>query len=125
MTADIGPLAGVALLVRFLLELAMLAALGYGAWELAGGGGAGFALGAVCVLVAVSLWGAYVAPKTSRRLDRAPRIVLEVVLFAAAAVALIATGNVVSGASLAVLYVVDTALVYGLHADSADIGAGT
>lgn len=87
-------------------------------------GGAGFAIGAVFVLIAISLWGMFVAPKASRRLDPAPRIALEVVLFGAAAGSLIATGNVISGVSLAILYVIDTALVYGLHADSVDLGAG-
>lgn len=124
MSSEIGPVAAIALLFRFLLELAMLAALGYAGWELGDGGGTGFALGAVFVLIAISLWGAFVAPKASRRLDPAPRVVLEVVLFGAAAAGLVASGSAVSGISLAVLYVVDTALVYGLHADSADLGAG-
>lgn len=122
---DVGPVAALALLVRFLLELTMLAALGYAGWKLGDGDGAGFALGAIFILIAVSLWGVFIAPKASRRLDRAPRIALEVVLFGAAAGALIATGNVVSGVSLAVLYVIDALLVYGLHADSADLGAGS
>lgn len=124
MSTEIGPVAGVALLVRFLLELAMLAALGYAGRRLGDGGGAGFALAAVFVLIAISLWGSFVAPKAKRRLDRAPRVALEVVLFGAAAAGLVAADNLFSGVSLAVLYVVDTALVYGLQADSADIGAG-
>lgn len=124
MSAEIGPVAGVALLFRFLLELAMLAALGYAGWQLGAGGGSGFALGSVFVLIAISLWGSFVAPKAKWRLDPAPRIALEVVLFGSAAVGLVAADNVVSGVSLAVIYAIDAALVYGLHADSTDLGVG-
>jgi hypothetical protein len=90
------------LLLKFLLELAALAAFAY--W----GGTVGD--GAVSVLVAIAapvppalLWATFAAPRSARRLPRASRIPLEMGVFAVAAVALLAAGAAAAAAILAAL----------------------
>jgi hypothetical protein len=97
--------------LKFVLELCMLAALA--AWGAqAGGSTAGDVLLAVAApLAAAVVWGIYAAPQARRRLARAPRIALELAVFAIAAVALVAAGAHVLGAVFAAVVVVNTALL--------------
>lgn len=81
------------LAIRFLLELCMLAAVGYwgfkthSTWLLKILFGIGLP-----VLIAV-LWGLFLAPKATRPLSGVSFFALEVVLFASGAVALFASGK--------------------------------
>lgn len=95
--------------VKFLLELAALAAL---AWW---GGTVGH--GVVSVVVAIAapvlaaiLWGRWAAPRAERRLPLARRIPFELGVFALAALA-IGTVNVLAGVALAVVVAVNAALL--------------
>ena len=95
--------------VKFALELAALAAL---AWW---GGTVGD--GVVSVLVAIAaptiaavLWGRWAAPRAERRLPLARRVPFELGVFALAAVA-IGTVSVPAGVALAVVVVVNAALL--------------
>jgi Protein of unknown function (DUF2568) len=91
----------VVLLVRFLTELGLLAALA----------AAGLSLDAplpVRVLLAVAApgaaaaaWGRFVAPRSARRLRDPARLVLEAVLFGAATLALVLAGHPAAATVLA------------------------
>jgi hypothetical protein len=97
--------------VRFLLELALLAAFAY-----AGGtvGSATWlqivvAIAAPCAVAAA--WGAWFAPRASRRLPDPLRLALEVLLFAAGGGALAAAGQAGFGVALAVLGIANALLI--------------
>ena len=77
---------------RFVLELCMLAALGYGGFEAASGLFAWVLLVALPLSAAV-VWGIFIAPKARRPTVDPLRIVLEVALFGAAGAALVASGQ--------------------------------
>jgi hypothetical protein len=82
---------GAVLTVRFLCEVGMLAALAYWGFE-AGDGALGVALGLGAPLVAIAIWGAFVAPKARLPVALSTRLVLEVLLFGATGAALAAVG---------------------------------
>jgi hypothetical protein len=104
----------VMLALRFALELAALAAFAtYGLHAVRGP--ARFALAAALVLAAAAVWGRWVAPASRRRLADPARLVVEVVFFAAAGVALAATGRSVLGAALSVVAVANAGLLRLLH----------
>ena len=85
-------LRGVTLTVRFLCELAMLAALAY--WGFTAGDGAGaWVLGVGAPLLAAVVWGTLVAPKARWPVPIPTRVVIELVLFGAAAAALAVAGQ--------------------------------
>lgn len=97
--------------LRFLLELAMLAAFAY-----AGGtiGSAVWlqivvAIAAPCAVAVV--WGAWVAPRAPRQLADPGRLALEVALFVAAGLALVAAGQPGFGVALAVLAIANALFV--------------
>jgi hypothetical protein len=106
------------LAVRFLLELVGLAALGYWGWtQHVGLGRWLWAIG--LPLVAAILWGTLAVPNDPARSGQAPvpipgalRLLLELTLFAAATIALVAAGQVDAGILLAVLAVLHYALSY-------------
>ncbi len=100
------------LAVRFLLELAALAALAY--WGLRTGQNAATKalLGLGAPLVTALLWGAFVAPKASRRLPDPARLVLEVVIFGAATVALAASGQTALAVAFAVVVALSLILMF-------------
>jgi hypothetical protein len=92
-------LGGVTLTVRFLCELALLAALAYWGFHVGDGAG-GWVLGLGAPLLAAAVWGAFVAPRA--RWPVPARVALELVLFAAAAVALAIAGQPVLAVVLGV-----------------------
>ena len=96
---------------RFLLELALLAAVSYSAGTV---GSAVWlqivlAIAAPCAVAAV--WGAWVAPRAARRLADPARLAVEVALFVAGGSALAVAGEVALGVALAVLGVANAVLV--------------
>ena len=85
------------LLVRFLLELCMLAAVAYWGFKTQSDWLMKILLGiGLPVLIAV-LWGTFIAPKATHPLRGAPRLTLELILFASGAVALFASGKPMLG----------------------------
>ena len=91
--------------LRFLLELAALVALGF--WGVQTGTSllARIALGVAAPLFAAGLWGTFVAPKAPYRLPNVARLGLELLLFGAVTLALVAVGQftaagVVAGVAL-------------------------
>jgi hypothetical protein len=101
MAADRTPSAWVALLIglRFLLELALLAAYAVGAVRLVGGA-LGWALAVVLVAVVATAWGVLLSPRRPVRWPVLVRVVIELALFALAGALLAASGLVTLGAAL-------------------------
>ena len=85
--------------LRFLLELGALAALGYWGWQFGIAGFARVLLAAVTPLLAASLWGRFIAPKASNRLEDPIRAGVEVIFFGAATAALATTGAITIAAA--------------------------
>ena len=79
---------GVLLVLRFVSELALLAALAWGGWHLSGSTPLSLVLATVLPLGAALVWGRWVAPRASRRLADPARAVVEVALFMVAFVLL-------------------------------------
>ena len=98
---------GIVLTVRFLLELAALAALGW--WGVETGG---VLLGVAAPLAAAVVWGTFVAPKARIAVARPIRFAFEVLVFGAAAVALLAIDKTVAAGVFAAVVVIDDALLY-------------
>jgi hypothetical protein len=87
---------GVVLTVRFLCELSLLAALA--SWGLSVGNGVtAWLLGIGAPLLAAIVWGALVAPKARWPQPLQVRLVIELLLFAAAAGALAVAGSAGAG----------------------------
>jgi membrane protein YdbS with pleckstrin-like domain len=98
--------------LRFLLELAALAAVAY--WGVAVGDGLlqQVALAAGAVVLLTGVWGLFVAPKAVRRLGDPLRLVVELVVFGVAVGALVSVGEVVVGVVFGLLVVVSEVAVW-------------
>ena len=103
---DGGPALRVALVVRFLLELALLAGAATAVWGLVPGGAAWLAAIAAVIVLAV-VWGLFLSPKATLDIRPAGRVCLETVLFVAVGAALWATGLGGAGAALVAVWVLD------------------
>jgi hypothetical protein len=81
------PAAGLRVALRlaaFLCELAMLAVLAGGGWALGNGGLLSIALAIFYPSFAVLIWSLWIAPASVHRLADPPRLIAQVLLFAAA-----------------------------------------
>src|SRR5512143_3749185 len=103
------------LALAFILELCMLAALGY--W--------GFMTGSATVvqlilclgvpLLAAVVWGIFLAPASSRRLREPLHLILEVLIFASAIIALYTAGQPTLAVIFGVVYAINLALRWVWH----------
>jgi hypothetical protein len=109
---DLTALDAMTLTVRFLLELAALAALGWWGAKTGETTVAKLALGAGAPLAAAVVWGTFVAPKATIAVPGAVHIALQVLVFGAAALALLSIEKTVAAELFASAVVIDTALVY-------------
>ena len=109
---DTTALDALTLTVRFLLELAALAALGW--WGVTTGDTtiAKIALGAGAPLAAAVVWGMFVAPKATIAVPGAVHIALQVLVFGGAALALLAIDKTLAAELFAAVVVIDTAILY-------------
>jgi hypothetical protein len=103
-TPELGPLAG----VRFLSELALLAALAFIGAAMFEGLVASVVAGVALPLAAAAIWGTFVAPRAPRHLGNPARTIVEVLIFGFAVVGLLAYGYLVFGIVLAVLWAAGT-----------------
>ncbi len=98
------------LALKFGLELAAIAAFGYWGASLDGA-----LLSAVTMVLApavmIALWGRFAAPRASRRLSPRARIPLELTILLLAAAALLAAGQDVLAAVMAVTVVLNALLL--------------
>ena len=96
--------------LKFLLELAAIAAFAY--WGASIGGGAiSVVLAIVAPALAVVLWATFAAPKSHRRLQRAARVPFELFVFVLAALALLAATSPVIAAVFALVVMINAALL--------------
>ena len=95
-----------ALLVRFVLELAALAALLFAGAAIVDGA-AGWLLGTAASAAAAFAWGAVVAPRARYKAPTAVRLAVEIAVFAAASLGLLWAGWPVLAGVLAGLYALD------------------
>jgi uncharacterized protein DUF2568 len=100
------------LALRFFLELAAWAALGYWGFQTGDGPLMKAVLTIGAPLAAIVLWGLFGAPRALRPVGEPWHLLLEVVVFGAAVPALIALGQPVLGALLGVLLVVNRLLIF-------------
>ena len=98
------------LAVKFLLELAVIAALGY--W---GASLDGHVLAAIVMIVVpaavIVLWARFAAPNAPGRLPRRSRIPFELTILLAGALALLAAGQPALAGALAAVIVVNAVLL--------------
>lgn len=88
------------LLVRFLLELAMLAAIGYWGFQSNAGWFMKAVLGIGLPLLIAVVWGAFLSPRAAYPLPGISHLALELILLGSGAVALFFSGRT----NLAVVY---------------------
>lgn len=86
-------LKGLNLLVRFLLELCMLAAIGYWGFRTGSGWAMKVILGIGLPILVAVVWGMFVAPKAIYPLHGAAHLALGLILLASGAFALFAGGR--------------------------------
>ena len=99
------------LALAFFLELGVLAALGYWGFQTGQGTIAKVGLGLGAPVLAVVVWWLFGAPQAMWHLNGIFRLLLEVIFFGSAAVALFAASQHVLGVAFALLFVLNTVLV--------------
>jgi hypothetical protein len=100
--------------LRFLLELAALAALAAWGFHTGDSLAADIVLGIGAPLAAALVWGAFIAPRARFPVPLAVRVVLELLVFSGAVVALWAAGWHPLAVGLAAAVAVSELLLYGL-----------
>ena len=90
------------LTIRFIVELAGIAAFGYWGFQVGG-----LALAAVAVAIAVVVWGVVVAPKARNRLSQEQRDVVGTAILLLAAASLVIVGQPLVGVGLAVVVILN------------------
>jgi uncharacterized protein DUF2568 len=102
---------GANLVLRFLLELTALAAASY--WGFATASGVTqWILGLGAPLAVAIVWGLFVSPKAAIEVPRPVRFAIELLVWAAAAVALAAADQVVLGIAFAAVSLLSGTLNY-------------
>ena len=105
------PLLAVNLGLRFLLELAALAALAVWGAQAGRGTTAHVMFAIAAPLGAAFFWGAFVAPKTPIRVPEPVRLAIELAVFAAATAGLAVSGHSGFAVAFAVVALVNSVLV--------------
>lgn len=104
-------LKGINLAVRFLLELCMLAAVGFWGFKTQSGWGMKLMLGIGLSLLIAGVWGLFVAPRAIYRLSGIPHLLLALILLSSGAVALFASGHPTLGWVYAIILIVNQVLL--------------
>lgn len=99
------------LLVRFLLELCMLAAVGYWGFKTQSSWPLKILLGIGLPILIAVLWGIFLAPKATHPLSGVSFLALELILLGSGAAALFASGRVTLGWVYIIIMVVNTVLL--------------
>jgi hypothetical protein len=98
--------------LRFVLELCMLAAFAYWGSQATHSTPANVALAIATPVAAAVIWGIWLAPRSDRRLPERRRLPLEIVLFGLATAALAATGQAPLAIAFGAAAAINTALVH-------------
>ncbi|CAI6086616.1 YrdB family protein [Cohnella sp. JJ-181] len=99
------------LALRFALELAMLAALGYWGFKADLAPVLRWLLGIGAPILAAIVWGAFLSPKASVPLDGSLKLAIELAVFCLAAGALYAAGRPAGAAALLAVWAVNRILI--------------
>ncbi len=99
------------LLVRFLLELCMLAAVGYWGFKTHSGWAMKIIFGIGLPILIAVIWGVFVAPKATYPLSSIPHLALELILLGSGAAALFLSGKPSLGWAYLVLLIVNEVLL--------------
>ena len=99
------------LLVRFLLELCLLAAVGFWGFKTHSSSGLKILFGVGLPILIAVLWGMFVAPKAVYRLNSVLYIAAEFVLLGSGAAALFASGKPTIAWIYAIIVVINKVLV--------------
>ena len=102
--------------LRFVLELCALGALGYWGFTTGSGAVGKAVLGLGAPLLAAVLWGVFVAPKATVPLQDPAKLLVELVVFGAAAAGLYAAGQSYWAVALLIVYGVNRLLLVRLGA---------
>ena len=102
------------LALAFLLELGVIAALSYWGFQTDQGTIAKFGLGIGAPVLAIVVWWLFGAPQAMWHLNGVFHLLLEVIFFGSAAVALYASGQHVLGVAFALLFVLNTVPISAL-----------
>lgn len=100
------------LAVRFLLELAALAAFAYGATHVDAMRGTRIVLAFLAPVAVAVFWGLFVSPKARYSTGHVGEVGLGLLVFLAASAALVARGQTTLGVAFACTAVVSSALLY-------------
>ena len=104
-------LKGINIALSFLLELAMLIAIGYWGYHGSPNTLTRWTLAIGLPLILVIVWGIFFAPRSNRRLPAIPGSLLSLGLFLLAAFALYQSDQPTAGITLAIISVVNRILV--------------
>jgi hypothetical protein len=97
--------------LRFLLELAALAAVGWWGWHTGGSTLGRLALATVLPLVVAVVWGVFIAPKARVKVSRPVWYALQIVIFGSASLALASVWSPWAGVAFALIVVANIALL--------------
>jgi quinol-cytochrome oxidoreductase complex cytochrome b subunit len=100
------------LALAFLLELCMLAAFAYWGTQTGSGFLMQLVLGVGVPILAIVIWGVFLAPKSTRRFTGIPYIVLKFIIFGLAALALAVVGQQTLAIIFAIVVLVNIGLGY-------------
>ena len=100
--------------LSFLLELAMLAAFGYWGFNTASNPITQIGLGVGTPVLVASVWGIWLAPKSPRRLRDPFYLVLTLIIFGLAIIALAIAGQPNLALMFAIIYAINVVLQYVL-----------
>jgi Protein of unknown function (DUF2568) len=103
---------GANLLLRFLLELCALGALGYWGFKTGSVTITKVVLGVGAPLVAAVVWGTFLSPRAPIQLSWGVVLVLQALVFASAAAGLVATGHRNLALEFGVIVVINAILIY-------------
>lgn len=99
------------LLIRFLLELGLLAAVGYWGFATQPGWPMQILFGIGLPVLLIVIWGLFVAPRATYRLSGLSYLFVSVILLAVGALALFASGRTVLGWVYAVILAINQVLL--------------
>lgn len=106
------------LAVTFILEMGVLVALGYWGFHTGQGTGAKFALGLGVPVAALVLWAFFGAPRGRWHLNGTWRVLLQIIFFGSAALALAAAVSLWLGLAWALVCLINIGLNYAWGLDT-------
>ena len=106
------PAKGITLAVRFLLELCALAAAAWWGSQVSSSTVVNVIVGIAAPLVLATVWGVWLAPTASRRLQPPARTVLELIVLASAVAALLAVDQPLLAIVLGAAAILDGVLLH-------------